>query len=183
MQALANKKSKTSKRKRVSPERMKQAVTEVVTNKVSIREAGTIFKIAKSSLQRAVNSARQLSDIEHFKHSPNIGNRKIFTSQQERDLIQYLITCSKMCYGLGPNALRILAYKFAKEVNATLPLSWHQDKKASEDWLRSFRRRHADVLSLRKPEKTSLSRATAFNQNNVNLFFDNLHKVTQLFGG
>ncbi|KAF2892055.1 hypothetical protein ILUMI_14118 [Ignelater luminosus] len=82
-----------------------------------------------------------------------------------------------MCYGLDSTGLRILSFQYAKELKFIIPLTWEKEKKATEDWLRGFKQRYRAVLSLRKPEKTNLSRATAFNPTTVNNFFDNLEKV------
>ncbi|KAF2886242.1 hypothetical protein ILUMI_19931 [Ignelater luminosus] len=128
------KKNSKTKRERVLPDRMERAVREILINEVSIRETSRIYNILKSALQRAVKKAKQLPNAEEFKHEPNIGNRIIFTTEQEKAL-------------------------------------------STEDWLRGFKQRYKAVLSLRKPEKTSLSRATAFNSITVNNLFDNLERV------
>ncbi|CAG4975963.1 unnamed protein product [Colias eurytheme] len=47
---------------------------------------------------------------------------------------------------------------------------------AGKDWLQGFLSRN-DRLSIRKPETTSLSRATSFNRTNVAEYFDKLAQV------
>jgi hypothetical protein len=66
-----------------------------------------------------------------------------------------------------------LAYQYATQEKCIVPLSWSVKKEAGRDWLSGFMRRHQD-LSIRKPQATSLSRATSFNKHNVDSFFDNV---------
>ena len=49
---------------------------------------------------------------------------------------------------------------------------------AGEDWFAGYMK-HYPNLSLRRPEATSLSRATSFNQKNVKEFYDNLEQVME----
>lgn len=44
-------------------------------------------------------------------------------------------------------------------------------------WLRLFRKRYQNELSLRKPEATSLARSSAVNKHTVSITFDNFKKV------
>lgn len=55
-------------------------------------------------------------------------------------------------------------------------------KQEKENWLKGFRNHHCDI-SIHKPEGTRFSRAMAFNETNVNEFFNNLSNVYQRFPG
>jgi hypothetical protein len=72
--------------------------------------------------------------------------------------------------------MRRLAYQYATQEKCIVPLSWSVKKEAGRDWLSGFMRRHQD-LSIRKPQATSLSRATSLNKHNVDSFFDNVDVI------
>ena len=65
-----------------------------------------------------------------------------------------------------------MAYQFAVANHITVPSSWEIQGKAGKDWLRLFMQRNE--LAIRKPEPTSIARATAFNIETTQTFFDNL---------
>ncbi|KAJ4435413.1 hypothetical protein ANN_18028 [Periplaneta americana] len=87
-----------------------------------------------------------------------------------------------MQYGLTKKDVRQLAYKFAKANGKKYPQSWDEDQIAGEEWMRGFLKIHSSSLSIRKPEATSLSRATSFNRYNVERFFNNVKDVHSRFG-
>jgi hypothetical protein len=64
-----------------------------------------------------------------------------------------------------------LAYDFAVKEKLRCPPNWMTNSIAGKDWLAGFLKRNPQ-LSIRKPQATSLSRATSFNRHNVNEFFD-----------
>lgn len=176
---MTENKEKT-KRLRKSPHEFVEAVNEVIEKGFSIRSVALSHNIGKSYLARLVNKAKTLPVGEEFLHKPNIGNRKVFTFEEENMLSEYLKTACKMAYGLTYTQTRQLAYQYAKKLNKEVPLSWEATQKAGLDWLRGFMKRHPD-LSHRQPESTSLSRASSFNPTNVKNFYEKLENVLKKY--
>ncbi|KAK9707647.1 hypothetical protein QE152_g27730 [Popillia japonica] len=85
------------------------------------------------------------------------------SKEEEASLVQYMKQSSKMAYGLSYVQIRKLAYEYVCKLNKETPAKWKKDQIASVDWLKLFMGRYHD-LALRRPEKTSLGRATAFNR-------------------
>lgn len=109
-------------------------------------------------------------------YQPQYDNNRVFTKDEETDLVEYLITAAKHHYGLTTMSTRTLAYQFAVANSKTMPKNWTSAKKAGIDWLQGFLKRNPRVV-VRAPEATSLARATSFNKANVGAFFDNLQSV------
>jgi hypothetical protein len=88
-------------------------------------------------------------------------------------LVDYVIKCSKLNYGMTYKQIRQLAYDYGRRLQCKFPSSWIDNKIVGIDWLQGFMKRHKN-LTIRKPENTSTSlfRATAFNKTNV-MEFDN----------
>lgn len=112
-------------------------------------------------------------ELESCPRMGYVGSRQIFNSQQENELKQYLLKASSIFYGLTPKNVRALAYNCAKKFDIRCPPNWNEIKMAGKDWLTGFLKRNQQ-LSIRKPEATSLGRATSFNRTNVDSFFEKL---------
>lgn len=156
---------------------MKNAVKDVISNHMSLREAAERNDVKFQTLARYVNKQKK-SPNESIHMKPKYDTRRIFTDEQESSLVNYVLQCSKMCYGKSTKDVRILAYELAIANNVNVPKSWKDNKKAGVDWLNAFIKRHSNI-SIRQPEGCSLSRATSFNHHKVNAFFDNLERVMQ----
>lgn len=94
-------------------------------------------------------------------------------------LVDCLVTAANMQYGLTKYQVQCLAYDFAVANHKTVDESWHANKCAGKQWLRDFRKKFHDKLSLRKPQATSLSRATAFNKVTVAAVFNNYKSILE----
>ncbi|KAJ8942203.1 hypothetical protein NQ318_021090 [Aromia moschata] len=91
-------------------------------------------------------------------------------------MADYIVKAADIYYGFCPKEIRRFAYELAIKYELRMPPQWEEKQMATEDWFSRFMKRQPQ-LSLRCAQPTSLSRATSFNEVNVNLFFDNLQKV------
>lgn len=174
------------KRNPIDPESMKKAIEAVTASsdkRISIREACKVFNVKFATLVRQVNAFKS-SGATSFQYKTSYDTKKVFTEEEELQLVDYIKTVAKMNYGMSKKQIRELAFKYAVANQKKIPITWNEPKLAGEEWMRLFLKRHSNEggLSVRKPEKTSLSRATCFNRTNVNKFFDNLEDVHKRFG-
>ena len=167
------------------PQDMIRAVDDVLNNGISERKAAEQYHVKRSSLKRRLKEARSMPEVlAEARYAPyGKCSMKIFTSAEEKQLVEYCLRASKMGYGLSPIKLRALAYEYAAKLRKRLPHSrhgrpnpWEKNKQAGKDWVRAFLCRHKE-LSIRKPEATSIGRMSAFNKHNVDMFYSNVHEV------
>ena len=119
---------------------------------------------------------QKAAPAEKLPMKPAYQSRLIFTKAQENTLVEYLLECSRIFYGIPPRECRVLAYEMAVINNIPIPQTWSEKGIAGVDWLDGFLVRNP-ILSRRTPEGCSLSRATSFNQHNVNIFYKNLYTL------
>lgn len=72
--------------------------------------------------------------------------------------------------------MKILAHQFEKRMEESTH-RWDTNKMAGDYWLRLFRKRYQNELSLRRLKATSLALSSAFKKRTVSLTFDNFKKV------
>lgn len=156
------------KRAKVNIDSLTNAVNAVLNENMATRAAAKLFSVSRTTLQ---NHLKKKQDDQPFVYKNNCDNLKVFSVEHEEMLCNYLITCSKMLYGVSIKEARKLAYNFANCNNITCPASWDRRGLAGKTWYYGFMSRHNN-MSLRKPQATSLSRATSFNKHNVSSFFN-----------
>lgn len=143
-----------------------EAAIEAVETGTPINRAASEHSIPRNTLKRYL-----LPSSKPPEEQDNILGRykTIFTQQQEKELVDYILDMEKTFYGVTPREIRSMAFQLATANGIDHPF----DKKtelAGVDWLHGFRKRHPE-LSLRTPEATSAARAQGFNEVAVNGFF------------
>nr|CAI5850136.1 unnamed protein product [Callosobruchus analis] len=166
-----------SRRKKVCEKELRNAIDEVKGG-ASIRQTSIKYGIDRSTLRRYRLNEEKLKKFEQ--KNSQYKQSQIFNTSEEKLLIEYLLTCSKMHYGLTRKQTMQLAFEFAKANSKKIPESWTSNNTAGKDWFRGFLSRNSEI-SLRTPEATSLSRTTSFNKKNVVDFFTNLKTVREKY--
>lgn len=136
---------------------------------LSVRSVAKDYSICHVTFNRVIQKLKIRGYNPH---------NKIFSKEQELQLVKYVLYSAKLYYGLTIRELRKLVYEYAAANNLKYPPNWKKVELASEDWTTDFLNRNL-VTSLQTAEPTSLSRAMNFNKPNVNKYFDKLDKVLE----
>lgn len=88
-----------------------QAAVKLVKEGLSIRKAAAQTKMSHVNLSR-VNKGEKTGYQK---------NRMVFSEDQELELSEYTLTCTRMNHGMTTFDLRNLAYRFAKANNIAYP--------------------------------------------------------------
>lgn len=168
-----------TERAAISEEAVRLAIQDVRNGNMSIRDAASSHGLKKSMLhKRLMNHPKEDIDVDIplILASSKYSARQVFSAEEESLLQEYLIKCSKMNYGLTYKQVRDFAFSYALKLHKNLPKGWNEKNTAGIDWMKGFMKRHP-LLSLRKPENTSLARNINFNKQNVETFYKNLKSV------
>ena len=142
------------------------------------REVAREFEICHVSLYRYCKKQRDIVECK-IKHPPTKGynpHTRVFNTDIETKLVNYLLQAADLYYGLSPKEVRRFAFNCANSLHLKCPQTWSEKGMASADWFSHFLKRHPE-MSIRKPQATSLARTTSFNTTTVNEFSDNLEIV------
>jgi hypothetical protein len=120
--------------------------------KLSLRKAAAENGVKFQTLQKYVKK-KQLNPEETLRIAPNYKSKLIFTDAEEKSLVDYMIECSKMCYGKSTKDFRKLVYKMAKINNKKVPASWEPNLKGGIDSMQGFIKRHPEI-SIIQPESS-----------------------------
>ena len=156
-----------SNRSSWTKEALQNAIRNVETGDMSVRQASKQFDIPRRTLRDRLAN-------KNFS-SPRPGKRCVFTGEQEEQLVKHTLLLSQAFHGLNVTSFRRLVYDFAEKNFISHPFD-KNTKLAGKDWYYEFMKRH-EKISLRKPEATSINRIVSFNKDSVEMFFDNLKSI------
>jgi hypothetical protein len=151
---------------------MVTAISKVLTKELSIREAADQYNVPKSTLARRAGNKNKIA----------VGSKKHFgrfvtdlTPEFEQELKCHILDMESRFFGLTCQEVRKLAFQLAEQNNVQHRFN-PDNQMAGKKWLAGFLARNCEI-SVRKPEATSIARATGFNQPAVCKFFTLLEKV------
>jgi len=127
----------------------------------------------------------------HFKNllckpvgSKHLGNLSVLGQERELDLVKHITDFERRGFPLTTADIRKLAYQFV--IHNNIKHSFNDAKKmAGRDWCSGFRKRHRNILTIRKPQALSIQRAIHLNKPSVEKYFQILERIMEennLFG-
>lgn len=135
---------------------------------ISMRAAAKRFEIPFSTLQERIKKKKMVT--------PTLGRNTVFTREQEEEMANQIKYLASIFYGCTNKEVRRMAFQYAEKNGINHNFNTEL-KLAGRDWLIAFQKRNQ--ISIRKAEATSLNRATAFNKEEVNRFYELLQQVNE----
>lgn len=146
---------------------MANAIKAVEEKTMGWLKAAKTFGVPQATLRRRVEGGKN----KIFKGSKKgLGRfQPTFDADTEKEVLDHIKLLESRGFGLTPSDVRKVAFQLAKKNGLEHRFNC-ENEAAGWDWLAGFRKRNPGI-SLRKPEGTSFSRASGFNQEIVSSFF------------
>lgn len=159
---------------------MRAAVEQVMEGKMGYLKASKEFEVPRTTLEARVKKVRKGVLSRENSGKKGLGRHKpVFSSAQEHELEQHILSMEARLFGFTLSDLRSLAFELANRND--LPNQFNKEKKkAGKAWLYGFLKRHPNV-TLRTPEPTSLARAMGFNRPAVQKYFSLLSEILEKY--
>lgn len=151
-------------------ENLRRAVNAVLVNGQSKKSAARQFGVPRGTLQRHVKKAEVGEGVRK-----KLGRNCVLADEQEEDLVSRILDMESRLYGLTGPDIRRIVYQFCEQHSIKHTFN-NEAQIAGRKWFEGFLKRHKE-LSVRLPERTSLSRACGFNRPKVNRYFEVLEKI------
>ncbi|XP_047108578.1 uncharacterized protein LOC124777278 [Schistocerca piceifrons] len=110
---------------------------------------------------------------------PKLRSNPTFSTEQENEIRDHVITMAKLFYSITCIQLRKIAFEYAEANNIANNFD-KSSRLAGKDWLALFLKRNPSI-SMRKPKATSINRIQTFNEEEVNAYFKNLENVFEKY--
>jgi len=107
---------------------MKQAIEQVLLNKLTIRQASERFAVPKSTLGDRIKSLSQGQEIEVKPELGSLQLKRTFTDDQEQILYDHVKSLDSQLMPLSKDEFLNLAYQFAKALK--IKTRFNEDKKS-----------------------------------------------------
>lgn len=161
-------KRKCPDRKTVTQEQIDKA-KKLLEKGYCKRKAAEVVGISESVLRKRLKLDTVSNSLGRFKPT--------FSESQEKELLEHCLKMDQLFYELTVKSLGSLAFQFA-EMNKIQHRFDKDLQMARCDWVKGFLKRHPG-LCIRQSMPTSLARASAFNKNQVDRFYQNLESVNE----
>jgi hypothetical protein len=143
---------------------MKNALEEIRDKGTSVKRAAFLYGVNRTTL------------MNHMKgiHCGRVGGITLLTPDEEKLIVHALIKLGEWGFGIDREAVKTIVMDYLKSVEHSTRTA---DGKPSQEFILSFERRHASVLSRRIGQTLPANRAYACNPLVVQDFFDKLQSV------
>jgi hypothetical protein len=147
-----------------------------LNNGMGLNATARTFGVPKATIKRHLSGSNKIArgDVKH------LGRNTDLPPDVEDQLAKHVLDMEAMFYGFSTKCLRKLAFQIA-DINKIHHRFSIEKQQAGKEWLSGFLRRHPEI-SVRSPQATSLARASGFNRQRVNSFFDVLEKLVEEYG-